>query len=64
MKPFWKSKTIIFNAIVAVVAGAVEFLPALQANVDPQVYAYLFFTVSVINVALRKVTTQGISLKE
>ena len=60
MKPWYRSKTIWLN-VSAAVAGAVQFLPGLKTELDPTVYAYAFFVLSVVNLVLRKVTTEGIS---
>lgn len=62
MKPWFKSKTIWIN-VSAAVAGAVQFLPGLKTELDPTVYAYAFFVLSVVNLVLRKVTTEGITTK-
>lgn len=62
-KPWWKSKTIWFNAL-ATVAGGVEVvaqnLPVLQAVLPPGTGAALAVAVPVVNVVLRAVTKSAI----
>lgn len=63
-KPWWKSKTIWFNAL-ATAAGVAEVmaqnLPILQAVLPPGVGAGLAVGVPVANVILRTITTQAIN---
>ena len=59
MKPWYKSKTIWFNIATvggAVAAGVVGLLPTLQPMLPPETYAYLMFVVGFMNILLRSVT--------
>ena len=59
-KPWYTSKTLIFNAIVAAL-GAVEMSAHLiQPMVDANIYAIGMFVLTVGNAVLRLVTFQGL----
>jgi hypothetical protein len=57
MKPFWKSKTVFVNVVGAVVLFFLGH-EAVAANGD-----IVAIVAAVINIALRVVTTEGISVK-
>ena len=62
-KPWWKSKTIAFNAIVAAL-GALELNARLiQPYVPGNVYGWGVLILTVGNVVLRSITAAGVSLK-
>ena len=62
-KPWWKSKTLWFNAIVGGLAAAEANFNVIQPYVPGNVYGYGFMALTVGNAVLRIVTTQGVSLK-
>jgi len=59
-KPWWKSKTIWFNVIVAALAAAEASAAVLRPMLGEQTYPVLLFTLTMGNAALRVITTQGI----
>lgn len=62
-KPWYKSKTVWFNALTvggAVATGAVGLLPTLQFLFTPQTYAIAFAVIGVVNIALRSITEDAI----
>lgn len=61
MKPWYLSKTIWFNIVVASMAGVETSFQLLQSVLPVQSYQAWLFIVTVGNVALRAITTQGIS---
>ena len=63
MKPMMKSKTMWFSFLLIIVGAISDNLPALQAFISPQVYAYSLMTIGVICAILRFVTTQPLGEK-
>jgi hypothetical protein len=63
MKPMMKSRTLWFSLLLVIVGAVSDSLPALQAFISPEVYAYSLMTIGVICAILRFVTTQPISEK-
>jgi len=59
MKPWYKSKTVRFNA-AALVGAITQVLPGLQGSIPPSWYPWLFAIFTIANLYLRKVTTQPI----
>lgn len=59
-KPWWKSKLVWFNALVAVGTAAEASLHVIADNFSPNVYFGLILLVSGTNVVLRFATTSGI----
>lgn len=55
-KPWWKSKTMLFNIAVAVLLAVEANLPNMQGFIQPEAYAYILAGVNVTNMALRAVT--------
>lgn len=59
-KPKRRSRTLWFNAVVGLLAAllplALQYLPELQEQLSPEVYAWALFTVALANGALRFVT--------
>lgn len=52
-----------FSLLLVIVGAVSDNLPALQAFISPQVYAYSLMTIGVICAILRFVTTQPIGEK-
>jgi hypothetical protein len=64
-KVWYKSKTMWFNlAIVggAAVDAAVGLLPTVEPLLSQEIYAITFFVVGIVNVALRAVTSNAVTL--
>jgi len=57
IKPFWKSKMILFNVLAAV---AIYFINLTEVGAAPELVAGV---VAVINVVLRAITKEPIGLK-
>ena len=62
-KPWFKSKTLWFNALVAALAALEASASMVQPLVAGNVYGYALLLLTVGNAALRIITTQGLSLK-
>jgi hypothetical protein len=62
-KPWWASRTLWFNALVAALAAAEAASGALQALLPADVWQLLTFALVVGNAALRVVTTQGLAAR-
>ena len=60
VKPWWKSKTVWFNAICLMLAAAETQLKVLQGVLPGGVYAWLAFVLPVGNAALRLVTSTAV----
>jgi len=60
MKPWWKSKTLWVNIIVAVLASLEATTGLLQPYLPEHWYVVVAVGLPVINVVLRIVTTQGL----
>jgi NAD(P)H-hydrate repair Nnr-like enzyme with NAD(P)H-hydrate dehydratase domain len=60
MKPWWKSKTLWVNAMVAALAAFEAGTGLLQPLLPANVYAVIAFLLPAINAVLRIVTTQGL----
>lgn len=60
MKPWYLSKTIIFNLVASVVAFLAASLPQLQGLMTPKLFVLFSLGVGIANVALRLITTQAI----
>jgi hypothetical protein len=60
MKPWWQSKTIWFNILVAMGAAGEASLNVIQGYFDPRIYYVLLMLVPAINVVLRFISTQAI----
>jgi hypothetical protein len=63
MKPMMKSRTLWFSLLLVIVGAISDNLPALQAFISPEVYAYSLMTIGVICAILRFVTTQPLGEK-
>ena len=48
MKPMMRSKTMWFSLLLVIVGAVSDNLPALQAFISPEVYAYSLMTIGVI----------------
>lgn len=62
MKSWWKSKTLWFNMIVAVLATLEATTGLLQPFLPGHWYAAVAIGLPVVNVILRVITTQGIKV--
>jgi hypothetical protein len=60
-KPWWKSKTLWFNALALMLATAEARLNVLQGALPGGLFTWLAFGLPVLNAALRFITTTGIS---
>ena len=60
MKPWWKSKTLWFNAIALALAAAESQLNLLQGALPGGLFTWLAFALPVINAALRFITTTAV----
>jgi len=59
-KPWWKSKTLWFNALVAGMAAIETAAHLVQPFVPGNIYGWLLLVVTVGNAMLRVLTTQGL----
>ena len=60
-KPWYKSKIVLFNVLVAVGAAAEASLHVIADNFSPNVYFGLILAVSAVNVVLRFVTSTAVT---
>lgn len=60
-KPWWKSKTLRFNALFAALAALEASANLIQPYLPGNVYGYGLLLLTVGNAALRIVTTQGLT---
>lgn len=66
-KSWYQSKTIWFNILTiggAVMDGVLGLLPTVQPLIAPEVYPLVLFTLGVVNVILRAITTSGIGWQD
>jgi hypothetical protein len=61
MKPWTRSKTLKFNALVLALAAAESQLHLIQPLLPVNFYAAVAFALPVINAALRVITTQALA---
>ena len=61
MKPWYKSKTILFNLLATVVAFLATAIEPLRPMMTPENFTYFSLAVGVINVALRTITSQSLT---
>lgn len=62
-KPFWASKTLWFNLVVAALAAAEAASGLLQPLLPGNIYGWLTFALTVGNTVLRVVTTSAVALR-
>lgn len=62
MKPWYTSKTIWINVIVAVLATLETFTGLLKPYLPEHWYVAVAVGLPILNVALRVITTQGVSI--
>lgn len=60
-KPWYKSKIVLFNILVAVGAAAEASLHVIADNFSPNVYFGLILAVTAVNVVLRFITTTAVT---
>ena len=63
-KPFWHSRMLWFNVLVAALAAAEAALGLLQPLLGEYRYALLAFTLALGNAVLRVLTTRALTLRE
>lgn len=61
MKPWYRSKTIIFNLLATVLAFVATALPQLETLMTPKVFIVFSVVVGIANVGLRFITTQPLT---
>ncbi len=61
-KPWWKSRTLIVNALVMALATAESQLNFLQPLLPMSVWQLVAFVLPVVNTALRVITNNGVKL--
>lgn len=61
MKPWWQSKTLWVNAIIAALAALEAGTGILQPFLPANFYALIAVGLPVVNALLRVVTTQGLT---
>lgn len=61
-KPWWKSRTIWLNLLVLLLAAAETKLQVLQPLLPVNVYALVAFCLPLVNLAMRVVTQQAITV--
>ena len=61
-KPWWRSRTLIVNALVMALATAESQLNFLQPLMPMSVWQLVAFALPVVNAALRVITTNGVKL--
>ena len=62
-KPWWQSRTLWFNALVAVGAALEAGTGLLAQLFTPEIYPRVALAVALINAVLRVVTTQAVTTK-
>lgn len=60
-KPWYRSKIVLFNILVAVGAAAEASLHVIADNFSPNVYFGLILAVTAVNVVLRFITTTAVT---
>ena len=61
-KPWWKSRTLWLNLLVLVLAAVEAKLQLLQPVLKVDVYTWLSFVLPLLNLVLRTVTAQPLTL--
>lgn len=59
-----RSRTLIFNILVAVFAALADVTGVLQAAASPRTFAAVVIAVAVVNAVLRTMTRQPLTRKE
>ena len=60
-KPWWHSRTLWFNALCLVLAGAEAKLGVVQGTLPGGLYTWLAFALPLGNAALRAITNSGLT---
>ncbi|MDP3841082.1 MAG: hypothetical protein Q8Q81_00600 [Oxalobacteraceae bacterium] len=63
MKHWWQSKTVWFNVTVAVLLLAEQNVDALQGLVPEWLHKLAVFSLPIVNMGLRVITSKGLSFK-
>jgi len=64
MKPWYKSKTIWFNTVMAALTVVASSLDMFQSSLSPTTYAAISMFVGVANVALRTISTANLTMSK
>jgi len=59
-KPWWKSRTLWFNALVLALTAAETQINVLQGALPGGLFPWVAFGLPVVNAALRFITAQGL----
>ena len=62
MKPIWQSKTMLANAVMAILAAAELNIGLLRPVLGESAHGVISFASIIVNVGLRFMTTQPVSL--
>lgn len=62
-KPWWKSKTMLFNMAAGALIALEMNMPMLQDFIEAETYAYALVAVNIVNVVLRAITKAPVTLK-
>ncbi len=60
-KPWYKSKIVLFNILVAMGAAVEASLSLIQGYFDPRVFLFIIALTSGVNVVLRFITTSAVT---
>lgn len=60
-KPWYLSKTMLFNILVGALLALEMNFPSIQPFLDPQQYAYLAMGINIVNVVLRLFTVSPVT---
>lgn len=63
-KPFYQSKTVLFNVLTFVIALIALLLDQSWIQQNPQIVLYLGLAQSIVNVILRSLTRQPMRFKQ
>lgn len=63
-KPWWRSKTLWFNALVLMLAAAEVQLQVLKDVLPGGLFAWLAFVLPIGNAALRLITNAALAVRE
>ena len=61
VKPWYKSKTILFNILGIMLIGAEQNFALLQPYLGDSVYGFMLFTITMANIGLRIITTSAVT---
>lgn len=61
MKKWYKSKTIVFNLVSALLVGGEQYFSLLQPILEDKTYGAMLFAITMANIFLRTITTTGVT---